>query len=252
MNEKKLQFWNERAQQGQNAGSDDFILKTLETRFISETIPAGTSVLDIGCGNGDSLIALAQHKNCTGVGVDFSPEMVKLAQAQASKLNLGSKLRFEVSSALALPADLGTFDCAYSQRCLINLDSADEQHKAFLGIMEHVRKGGFYLMVESFIDGLDRTNALRTIFNLEEMKPPWHNLFFKDSDVQRWATSAFQLKQVVPLSSTYHFLSRVVYAAVAQKTGEQLRYDSDINMLSLQLPVIGDFGPVRAYRWGKA
>jgi hypothetical protein len=48
-------------------------------------------------------------------------------------------------------------------------------------------------------------------------------------------------------------LSRVVYAKLAEKSGEELRYDSDINMLAAQLPQeIGEFGPVKACIWRKA
>jgi hypothetical protein len=43
-----------------------------------------------------------------------------------------------------------------------------------------------------------------------------------------------------------------VYAKLATDRGEQMRYDSDINMLSLKLPPIGDFGPVRLWVWQRA
>ncbi len=44
--------------------------------FFSFSVPAGSSVLEIGCGTGDLLHQLRPHK---GVGLDFSPEMLKIA-----------------------------------------------------------------------------------------------------------------------------------------------------------------------------
>jgi len=67
--------------------------------------------------------------------------------------------------------------------------------------------------------------------------------------VPKWATDDFILEEVVPFSSTYHFLSRVVYASLARDKGEELKYDSDINILACKLPIVGNFGPVRLWQW---
>lgn len=50
--------------------------RTLEDYF-SFTIPEGATVLEVGCGTGDLLAAV---KPSRGVGVDFSPEMIAIAQ----------------------------------------------------------------------------------------------------------------------------------------------------------------------------
>ncbi len=47
--------------------------------FFSFTVPTGSSVLEIGCGTGDLLHHLQPQK---GVGLDFSPEMLKIASAK--------------------------------------------------------------------------------------------------------------------------------------------------------------------------
>lgn len=43
--------------------------------LIADLIPPGSRVLDLGCGNGDTLLLLAE-KGCTGVGVDLDPDNV--------------------------------------------------------------------------------------------------------------------------------------------------------------------------------
>jgi ubiquinone/menaquinone biosynthesis C-methylase UbiE len=248
-NPKKLDFWNSRAELGEIAGTNDFPLKDLELRLIHEKIARGSSVLDVGCGNGDTLLSLASENGCSGVGVDFSEKMVALAQSKCRRAGYEERVRFQTGAIPGLPDGLGEFDYALTERCLINLDSQSSQQAAFLKIMSHVKRGGYYLMIESSLQGLARTNELRQMLNLEKMEPPWHNVFLDESSVPDWATDEFSLEEVIPFSSTYHFLSRVVYARLAADKGEPLRYDSDINMLACRLPIVGNFGPVRLWLW---
>ena len=55
--------------------------------------------------------------------------------------------------------------------------------------------------------------------------------------------------EVIPFTSTYYLLSRVVYARLAKDRNEELRYDSEINQLALKLPSFGDLGAVRLWVW---
>ena len=85
LNEQKRNFWNDRAKLGEVAGSDDFMLKKVETDFILRHIPHGGYVLDIGCGNGTVLITAHEKFSVSGVGLDFSREMTALAQKNAKQ-----------------------------------------------------------------------------------------------------------------------------------------------------------------------
>jgi len=248
-NAQKLDFWNSRAELGEIAGTNDFPLKNLELKLIHEKIAPGSSVLDVGCGNGDTLLSLASEKGCSGVGIDFSEKMVELANASCRRFGHEARIKFLKGAVPGLPEGLGEFDQVLTERCLINLDSESTQHRAFEEIMSHVKPGGYYLMIESSVEGLARTNELREMLNLERIDPPWHNVFLNESSVPQWATDEFSLEEVIPFSSTYHFLSRVVYARLAADKDEPLRYDSEINMLACRLPVIGNFGPARLWLW---
>ena len=247
--ETKLEFWNSRAALGEVAGTFDFPLKDLELRLVLDRVPSGASVLDVGCGNGETLMRLVLEKGCSGTGIDFSEKMIESARESTKAAGCADRVSFQLGAVPALPAGLGEFDYAISERCLINLDGETAQRQAFLAIMSHVKPGGRYLMIESSIQGLERTNKLRTGLNLERIDPPWHNVFIDENAVATWATEDFVLEEVVPFSSTYHFLSRVVYASLARDKGEELRYDSDINMLACKLPIVGNFGPVRLWQW---
>ncbi|HAU29445.1 MAG TPA: glycosyl transferase [Rhodospirillaceae bacterium] len=50
-----------------------------DARYMRFLVPEGLKVLDLGCGNGDMLAALAPK---TGIGVDISPKMVALASSR--------------------------------------------------------------------------------------------------------------------------------------------------------------------------
>ena len=83
--EKVLEFWNERAQYGKNAGTNDFMLKELEERALVTRIPTGAKVLDVGCGAGSTLIRLIKEKGCTGIGLDYADDLINLAKQAAAE-----------------------------------------------------------------------------------------------------------------------------------------------------------------------
>lgn len=249
MTEAKRDFWNQRAKMGFTAGTNDFMLKKLELDLILARVAAGSSVLDVGCGNGDTMIELARQKKCSGVGLDFAEEMVAEAEKASTTAGFADKLKFIKGRLPDLPEGLGEFDFVISERCLINLDSEADQHRAFKNIIRHVRPGGVFMMIECSTEGLDRINEIRGSLGLELMTVPWHNVFFKEASVEKWGGKDAVLEEKNPFASTYYFLSRIVYARLAADRGEELKYDSDINKLSLRLPVLGNFGAARLWMW---
>lgn len=251
-NQNILKFWDERAQLGDLAGTNDFVLTGIEQRYLSETIQGYSRVLDVGCGNGSSLLMLIKNKSCTGVGIDFSGEMVALAQQTATLQGLSGNVEFHQRYTPPVPTDWGEFDVAYSQRCFINLERTDLQKEAVLSVQSSLKSGGIYIMLECFNEGAEETNLLRERFGLPRMDAPWHNHFFNLHEVKSWASPTFFIEKVVHISSTYHFLSRVVNAKLCADSGEKLKYDSNINLFAAQLPQeIGEFGPVKACIWRK-
>lgn len=50
-----------------------------DLQLIYRWIPADSHVLDLGCGGGELLAALTQHKNCTGYGIEIDPVSVQAA-----------------------------------------------------------------------------------------------------------------------------------------------------------------------------
>jgi len=249
---ERLKFWNRRAEEGAKAGTDDFVLTGIEQAFILDRVPEGAHVVDLGCGNGGTLIHLAKEKGCHGLGLDFSDGMVKAAQESISEQGFSDHIEIRQGALPPVPDDLGIFDVALTQRSLINIETTEGQRQAVRGIQTLLKPGGFYIMIEATLDGLEETNALRRSLDLEAIDPPWHNNFFSLADVESWSDDNFSIEEFHHISSTYHFLSRVVYAKLAADKEEELRYDSPINLLAQKLPQeIGAFGPVKAWIWRK-
>lgn len=252
VNKEVLSFWDERAQFGKTAGSDDFILSGIEQKFIRAEIPQGSRVFDIGCGNGATMVDLARGKGCTCVGIDFSSKMAEAALFTVVEAGLEEAIEIHNIGVLPIPNQFGAFDVVISKRCLINLANVEQQKQAVQGIADILNPGGKYLMVECSQQGSDYTNEVRQSIGLHPIEAPWHNLFFDEREVEQWQSDDFQIEDFRHISSTYNFLSRVVYAKLAEQSGEELKYDSDINVLSTALPaMIGDFGPVKAWIWRK-
>lgn len=173
-----LNFWNERASLGNLAGTNDFVLTGIEQSFLLDTVQNGSRILDIGCGNGSSLMNLINKKNCTGVGIDFSNEMVKLARQASEAKGLTENVEWHQRGVPPIPNEWDQFDVAYSQRCLINLMNVEQQKEAVLSVKDSLKSGGIYIMIECFLEGAEETNLLRNRLGLEAMNAPWHNLFF--------------------------------------------------------------------------
>jgi len=239
--DKIKSFWQARALK-QNPGSNDFMLKRLEINLLLKLISPQSKVLDIGCGNGETLYTICTSKQCKGVGIDYSENMIAAAKEYYSHNNIEYKC-----SALPNLITNNDFDYAITERCLLNL-LKEQQYIAFVNIMSHLKPGGFYLMMESCIQGLEKINFWRTKVGLSIIRPPFHNTFLDENEVKKWENEECHLEKIINFTSTYYFGSRLVYAALRPK---KLKYDSLINRISCALPSLGKYGPVRLFKWKK-
>ena len=53
-------FWEKQAERGDQSGSQDMILDTLEQRIFEKFLPSNTRLLEIGCGDGRNTIKIFQ------------------------------------------------------------------------------------------------------------------------------------------------------------------------------------------------
>jgi ubiquinone/menaquinone biosynthesis C-methylase UbiE len=249
--EKVREFWNKRATLGQEAGTNDLIAKQLEIDAILKYAQDGLNVLDAGCGNGITAISVAQKYNVDITAFDFSEKMIEEAKKQLKKRKLIGTISFLQGDLMDLSQFPDTFDLIYTERALINLPDWRTQKRVIGNIIDHLAAGGTFVMCENSLDGLNEMNKLRASVGLDEIEPPWHNRYFVDDELESLSIRGCKLESIEYFTSTYYFLSRVVNAFLASSEGRSPEYDSPINKLALDLPVIGNYGQTRLWVWRK-
>tara|TARA_B100000965_G_scaffold371227_1_gene359970 strand:+ start:128 stop:892 length:765 start_codon:yes stop_codon:yes gene_type:complete len=253
--ESRLEFWNQRASLGFKAGSNDHLLKFLEIEELKKYIRDSTKILEIGCGNGYTSIDIAKSFDVEIESFDYSKKMIDFAKnllKQKKNQDIYDKVKFQIFDIRNLDQIDGKFDLIITERVLINLDSFEEQIKAINTISSKLKKGGSFLMCESSTDGLKNINKERMKFDLDMIEMPWHNNYIDDEKLNAKKSNIdLKLKEINNFSSTYYFLSRIIYANYANIKNEKVIYDSIINKMSLKLPPIGDFSQTKIWVWEK-
>jgi len=105
----------------------------------------GMKVLDIGSGNGETVLAIARKVGQTGkvVGVDFSPEGIALARERAKEQRLENIAEFHQANALELPFPSNSFDAVISE-CVVCL--IQDKQKTLNEKVRVLKPGGRVIM----------------------------------------------------------------------------------------------------------
>ena len=255
INKERLDFWNKRALLGENAGSNDFNLKYLEIKELSKFMKDGLKVLELGCGNGITSIEFAKKFNVKITAVDYSEKMIEQAKEnlQNNKDHFKGTLSFSVLSLSQLDKLNDKFDLVFTERVLINLNSWDEQKDSLLKISELLNENGIYCMCESSIKALNNINKLRLNFDLTEIIHPWHNTYIDDEKLEKFnkENNNLTLVETSNFASTYYLFSRVVNARIAKDNNEEVNYSHPLNLISLKLPIFGDYSQSKLWIFKK-
>jgi ubiquinone/menaquinone biosynthesis C-methylase UbiE len=234
--------------------SRDFNLRELEISFIAKHLVTGR-VLDIGCGNGYTLLCLARKYKADFLGLDFSPNMVESARKLTEKFaaELRSIPEFRVCDIRSLPFGDDSFDSIISERCLLNLPSREDQYRTIREVHRVLRHGGVYLMVEGTEDGLSRLNQVRERLGLNAIPSAAQDnassLKFHENEIERYLEQMFEI-QVTQFFGTYYLISRVVHPLLVYP--ETPRFDAQINVIARKvaevIPDVGNLGHMMGYK----
>lgn len=104
------------------------------------SMPAGATVVDIGCGAGMDVLLAAQAVGPGGraIGVDMTPAMAERARAGATAIGLHN-VEVRVGDALALPVEPDSVDIVISNG-VINL--TPDKRQAFAEVFRVLKPGG--------------------------------------------------------------------------------------------------------------
>lgn len=233
-------FWNLRAGLKERAGSNDVIAKSLEIEALAARLGDHLELAEFGCGNGITAVELAERFDLSIRAFDYSENMIEAARALARRAGVDGRVAFEVADIRDPPRLPARFDVVYSERLLINLPDWAAQAGAIRAMAGYLKPGGRLLLCENSRQGLAALNRLRDMVGLEAISPPWHNVYLDDAELAALEIPGCRLREVVPYSATYYFLSRVVNAWLAGQEGLPPAYDAPVNRLAALLPPWGD------------
>jgi cyclopropane fatty-acyl-phospholipid synthase-like methyltransferase len=101
--------------------------RTTELVAADAGIDASSYVLDVGCGCGNFLVAIAQQVGCRGVGLDLSEERIKVAREKVAGES-GLDVRFDHASATQMPYEDNHFSHVVSQDALCLVPDKARSH----------------------------------------------------------------------------------------------------------------------------
>ena len=132
---------------------------------IAQLVPQGARVLDLGCGSGELLAHLQQHRGCTGYGVELDDAGV-LACVQRGV----DVIQLNLDQGLALFAD-ASFDV------VLQIDTLQHLHNAETMLRETVREGRMGIVAfPNFAHWSNRLSILRGRMPVNARLPyEWYN-----------------------------------------------------------------------------
>ena len=105
-------------------------------------VPAGATVLDVGCGAGAESIFLARL-GFRSIGVDSSSAALEIARARAA--DAGVEVDFRLADAAELPLAEGTIDFAQDRGCF-HVVGRGRRHEYARELHRVLRPGGRFLL----------------------------------------------------------------------------------------------------------
>jgi ubiquinone/menaquinone biosynthesis C-methylase UbiE len=207
------------------------------------------SLLDIGCGNGYLLSLLREeYPELDLEGLDYTPEMIDIARARdIARCNIG------LGDVRELPFNDSAWDLVVTERCIINVMDRDEQVKSFSEVARVLKRGGHFLCIEGFTDGLDQLNEARAELGLPPNVQPHHNLWFDKDWFLETIGKEFEVVDTQAVSeelpppnflSSHYFISRALYPAV---TSTDIIYNTHLVKFFSFLPPMGFYSPIQLY-----
>jgi ubiquinone/menaquinone biosynthesis C-methylase UbiE len=127
-----------------------WVINTPYRRILSAAnITAQDRVLDLGCGLGNILIALAERIDFTHppAGVDISPDLIRIGEREIAQAGLGDRILLRVAPATHLPFEDGALDVVLTSHVLKHLDD-EALLTSFREVVRVLRPGGRLLLWE--------------------------------------------------------------------------------------------------------
>lgn len=238
--EENKKFWDEYAKKSRDnpfGAHSDFHVVELENHFIINTLKMKktSSLLDIGCGNGQRTLLFSKYVDGKIKGIDYSIEMINEAKKLILKQNESERNRisFELEDVNNLKNS--QFDTIISCRCFINQPSEHDQIKLFESLYDKLTHNGSLIIAEQSMEGIEHLNKVREEFGLGPITIRWYNHPIKETVVFEKIKEFFEIKTINRLG-TFYYISRVIHPALVFP--DEPKPNSKINEIGLKSEMI--------------
>lgn len=231
-----LNFWQEQAKKYQdNIGAVNFDKngEELELFYLKKLLQNRETICDLGCGNGNTIF----HMIKSGIksefhGIDITKGMIDIAIEQANSKNLKNVFFYNYSATSREISEKfsNKFETVISKRLLINI-KGEQKKEAIKNIYNILKNNGTYIMIENFIEPLNKINEIRFTLQLDEIKVHPFNEYL-DLEFIETLKQYFTIEKVIDFQSLYYFTSRIFNAAISDGTPQ---YDSKLNQIAVEI-----------------
>jgi SAM-dependent methyltransferase len=143
--------------------------------------------IDLGCGEGDNVIYLAQQ-GFDVVGVDISPRAIAKARRKAKAAEVSPTLL--VGDVTNLTGIEGPFDLVVDNGCLHSLMFNDEARKAYVRTVLRLTHPGTHYFLRCFVKNPQKRLSVEGVFSVGMMEP---------GEVERRFVEEFNIENLEPL-----------------------------------------------------
>ena len=136
-----------------------------------------------------------------------------------------------------------------------NVLEQDLQIQTIENLGNFLKDDGLMVLVESSADAQKRLNLARKKYDLHEIIPPFHNLFFDDERLKNHEFKSIKLVEISPFASDFYYITRLIYARYAKEfLKEKTNYDHPLEKIANSMSEnqhTKDFSQIQTYIFKK-
>ena len=150
-----------------------------------------------------------------------------------------------------------SYDVIFTDRCIININSLEQQLKALDQLINKLKSGGYLILIENPTNNYENQNVCREVVGLERRTPADYNLFLDEKAFLEHAKKKVELIEIEDFGSLHDI---VLYVLVPMINGGKIDYEHPIvnataDFLTHTSPkfknAFGRFGQNRLYLFKK-
>ncbi|MDE1848645.1 MAG: methyltransferase domain-containing protein [Nanoarchaeota archaeon] len=249
-------LWSERAKKlgsSEAFSSPDIYLTRKENRIVNKLLRKilPRRILDLGCANGYSTIGMTRGLDSEIIGLDNNSDAIRFAKRFAREKHNTS---FVIGNMDSLDFENGYFDVVILKRALENMTSRDSQSRVINEVGRVLKEGGKLYLFDATQDSINKISDLREAYGLPGLTQQNHTYVLSEELLLKIVKDSFYLERIIDKTSTYHFITRILYPLAFRVMGkdmDKLRFDTSLHRISSFLPSLGGLGLYKLYQFRK-